>query len=175
MKHPIKLLCILVLVVPALASTSQASSFAAPVQVANTDTSPVPVRDVTTTARKPFQISLFANDTGTGFEVPANKRFVIEQISGFAYLPAITPYREFVEVDTQLSAADSYDGQISYGHHIFALTKPNVTAYVLSNQIVKIQASAGTRVYVAFPSPTNEFDRTSSVSVTLTGYVEDVN
>jgi hypothetical protein len=175
MKRYITVFSILTLALTVLASTSHASSFAAPVQVANTDTSPVPVRDVTNPTRKPFQISLFANDTAVGFVVPANKRFIIEQISGYAYLPSITPYREFVEVDTQISAADSYDGQISHGNHIFALTKPNATAYVLSNQIVKIHASAGTRVYVAFPTPTNEFDRTATVSVTLTGYVEDVN
>ena len=165
----------LVITLVALPQVIHAGSFAAPVQVANTDTSPVPIRDVTNTARKPFQISLFANDTAVGFVVPANKRLVIEQISGFAYLPAITPYREFVEVDTQISAADSYDGQIGYGNHIFALTKPNAAVYVLSNQIVKIHASAGTRVYVAFPTPTNEFDHTASVRVTLTGYLEDSN
>jgi len=170
-----KLFSTLVLALSALVSTSHAGSFAAPVQVANTDTSPVPIRDVTNTARKPFQISLFANDTAVGFMVPAKKRLVIEQISGFAYLSSVEPYREFVEIDTQISATDSYDGQTSYGNHIFALTKPNSTAYVLSNQIVKIYASAGTRVFVAFPSPTNEFDHTASVRVTLSGYLEDVN
>ena len=165
----------LVAVLTAIVPTTYASGFAAPVQVANTDTSPVPVRDVANTTRKPFQISLFANDTATGFMVPANKQLVIEQISGFAYITSVEPYREFVQVNTQISAADSYDGQISYGNHTFALTKPNATVYVLSNQITKIHASAGTRVYVAFPSSTNEFDRTSTVSVTVSGYVEDVN
>src|SRR5664279_2294977 len=99
---------LLFVAVNAFTQTSYASSFAAPVQIANNDTSPVPVRDVTNTARKPFQISLFANDTAVAFVVPAHKRLVIEQISGFAYLPSIEPFREFVEVDTQISAADSY-------------------------------------------------------------------
>ena len=100
---------------------------------------------------------------------------VIEQISGNAYVSNAVPEREFVEVDTQLSAADSVDGQIAYGHHIFALNKPNGRVYVLSNQPVKLYASADTRILILFPTSEQEIDTESAVFVTLTGYIEDVN
>ena len=177
MKQTIKLMTLMAVALAATAATTKiyASGFAAPVQIANTDSSPVPVRDVTNVTRKPFQISLYARSTATAYQVPSKKRMVIEQISGNAYVSNAVPEREFVEVDTQLSAADSVDGQIAYGNHIFALNKPNGRVYVLSNQLVKLYASADTRILILFPTSEQEIDTGNAVFVTLTGYIEDVN
>jgi len=81
MKYYTKIVTFVVLITfSGLAQTANASSFAAPVQVANPDTSPVPVRVIGNAAYKPFQIMLDHANQEFSFRVPTGKRRVIDYL-----------------------------------------------------------------------------------------------
>ena len=135
MKYYIKVISglLLHLSICGLAVPTYASGFAAPVQVANPDTSPVPVRDIARAARTPFHysIDLSAQNEGGSFSVPAGKRLVIEQIASFVNLSQGSARAVYVDIVLN-------DNTVLYYYFNMAATGDGVLW--IANQTVKIEA-----------------------------------
>jgi hypothetical protein len=145
------------------APTSRAGNFSAPVQVTNPDTSPVPVRVLANTVRKPVQTALFitaANHWPT-FQVPNDKRLVIEQLTSFRVADQ-RPRTSMVTLNTSA-------GGVSTWHYLgYAATADGF--YWSFDKVVKFYADPGTTVVVN----AEVFDD-NPVTVTFVGYLEDPN
>jgi len=156
-------LLILALIALTEAPTSRAGSFSAPVQVTNPDTSPVPVRVLANTARKPFQTALYITSVNhwPTFQVPNDKRLVIEQLTSFRVADQ-RPRTSMVTLNTSTGGTSTWH-YLGYA--------PTADGWFWSfDKVVKFYADPGTTVVVN----AEVFDD-DPVTVTFVGYLEDPN
>jgi hypothetical protein len=147
------------------------------VQVGNTASAPVLVRDVDSPARQPFQdfnsidlVAPFGNTERVLFTVPTDKRLVIEFISLLALMPA--DQKSTVTLRTFIN-----DGHpsTSFGKSFLVLTAQgtfNATDIYTASQPVRIYADPGTEVFflVSRTSGTGS----AQYQVCISGYFVDV-
>lgn len=138
------------------------------VQVGNTATNPVQVRDVDSPARQPFQKGIAVTiPAGTGFEsaffqVPAGKRLVIEYVSNDG---SSSPLQ--MRIATVVASEEVV--------HRFVTTRLENGIYspifVMSQQ-TRLYADPGTYVTVVLMTPGNQ--SASLFGVAISGYLVDV-
>jgi hypothetical protein len=164
MKSSIKLTSILasLFALIVIAQTSYASGFAAPVQITNPDTSPVPVHDIDKASRTPFHytIDLSYQSESASFTVPAGKRLVIEQVASFVNLTQGSA--RGIYVNTLMS-----DNTVLY--YYFNMTATGDGVLWIANQTVKIEAEG-----VVFIGYLNKYQLNFG-KLALSGYLENIN
>lgn len=176
MKYSSKLSSIIALIfaLSVLAQTTFASGFAAPVQVANTEASPVPVRDVSNALHQHIQLTLSAakGDDFIVYYVPSGKRLHIEQISAnFRVLNG--PGSLYMQAFATLVGADSYTGQDTPSWFYFTPTPVyDGSTFVLDSRKVDIVASSGGKTAFSFSANGGTVEY---YEVTFSGYLEAVN
>jgi len=153
-------LIVLLITFTGLVQTVNAGGFAAPVQVANPDTSPVPVRVLGNAAYKPFQVMLDHDAHEFSFRVPTGKRLIIEHFSAVR-LNANNSLIYRVIIQTQVNGV-AVDHNFSQAPLIDEL-------YQVADRQIKIYADPGTLVVAS------DNGITSGGQIELSGYLEDVN
>jgi hypothetical protein len=162
MKHYTKIASRIVLLITftGLVQTVNASGFAAPVQVANPDTSPVPVRILGNASYTPFQVMLDQDAHEFSFPVPTGKRLIIEHFSAARLNANNNPtYRVIIQTQVNGVAVD----------HNFSQAPLIDELYQVADRQIKIYADPGTLV-VATDNGT-----TGGGQIELSGYLEDAN
>jgi len=161
MKYYTKLasLAVLLITFTGLVQTANASGFAAPVQVANPDTSPVPVRVLGNASHKPFQTTVYI-DQSTTIKVPAGKRLVIEHFA------AIRPAEHSAPILT-VRIITNVNGDFVY--HYFSQPAITDTGWQFADKMIKLYADPATNVNVVYVG-----DQTGGM-VMISGYLEDAN
>jgi hypothetical protein len=156
------------------------------VQLANTTSNPLPVKVIESGARRPFQtrISLNVESGGTlasGFlQIPAGKRFVIENVSAIAR----TPVGLRMDINYFTYFDDDFDGIADINDitfHRFVLTEQgtfNNQAAATANHKVLVFAEEqigqghyqiGVRVTLSGPNTAH-----AQGQITFSGYLEDL-
>jgi len=161
MKYYTKFANILTLITAftAMTPTIYASGFAAPVQVANPDTSPVPVRVLGNTSYKPFQTSLYI-DTSTTINVPAGKRLVIEHFSAMRPIEHTAPVLT-VRIVTEING--------DFVYHFFSQAPLADYGWEFADRMIKLYADPSTKVTVDY------LGDPAGGAIMVSGYLEDVN
>jgi hypothetical protein len=133
------------------------------VQVASSASNPVFVRDVNN-AVQPFHITLETAGVNT-FLVPAGKRLVIEDVSGYAQVP--TQQRGFFIVFTKIA------GDVVFTSHIipatYSFTYLGAVDYLIANEQVRIYADPNTLVVAQ-----TSFNLGGAAFITISGYFVNV-
>ena len=151
----------------ALAQTTYASAYSAPVQVTNPETSPVPVRVLGNLAVKPFQVTHQLINTsesslgGATFKVPAGKRLVIEHFS-IAGPAGPSGSLTRVRIITQLSGETPI-------YHYFVQAPVTDMRWQWVDRLTKLYADPSTDVVIGYDG---EMEGGTAI---LSGYLEDVN
>ena len=134
-------------------------------------TSPIPVRDGDNPARQPFQkeTDLYVTDGNEGasdfFNVPANKRLVIEFVSS----DSDVPNGQFPRIVLATSVGGLYD------YHFIVATRLGAVGgsdEFFASQPTTIYADPGTNVIVGFTR--NAFSGLANCRVTVSGHFVDV-